>query len=403
MSDIHRPKKIHKTLVWGGWYGSRNIGDTAILLGIKELYKIINSDRHYYLGFLSTDVEYTNTNGVSGKRALLKSDLVKPWNWIKLFNIFRESDRVIISGGTPIFDFSHAIRTVYFFLPLLLKKPFIFFGIGVKPIKNWYGKIYVPFVLNRAGYLSTRDESSTKILKGLGINKITETADSAFFAPASSNDDLEKILKRYDIKLKDKLLVVTPRLMSPDKKRLYLDEDMSKEVIKQTPKKIAKAIDMVSGKFDKVVFIAMHYYGPDSDVELIKQIMSFSKSKNTVFIDEELRAEVAISLFKQAHLVLGMRLHSLLLSASMSTPMVGISYEQKVTDLFLRLKLNEYVVDLFNFTDSQLHDLLKNAEANHSKLQKHLSNRVKKLRELVMSEAQNVLKIDKNYAYNKKS
>ena len=402
MSDLHRPKKIHRTLVWGGWYGSRNVGDTAILLGIRELYKKINAGKHYYLGFLSTDVDYTSTNGVTGKRALLKSDVLKPWNFAKLVNNFREADRVIISGGTPIFDFSHKIRTVYFSLPVMFNKPFVLFGAGVKPIKSRYGKWYIPRTLKKADYISARDDGSAEILKGLGLDKTVKTADSAFFAPAADRETLEPVLERHGIKWSDKLLVVAPRLMSPDQKRLYLDEHMGKDVISETPKKMAAAIDKVAGKFDKVVFMAMHYYGPDSDYELIKETMGYTKSKKVVFIEEELRAETAIALFKHAHVVLAMRLHALLLSASMYTPMVGIAYEKKVKDLFKRLNSEKYVVDLFDFSAEGLTKVLEDATANHDTQSKHLEKRVTELRELILKDARKVLAIGDEYSDIKK-
>ena len=398
MSDLHRPKKIHRTLVWGGWYGSRNIGDTAILLGIRELYSQINQGKHYYLRYLSTDPDYTNTNGVTGARALLKSDILKPWNFIRLFNEFRTVDRVIISGGTPIFDFSHAIRSLYMRLPVLLGKPFILFGAGVKPINSSYGKRYIPSVLNKARYVSVRDEGSYNILKGLGVNGVVKTADSAFFAPHSSREALEEVLNRHKIKWDDKLLVVAPRLMSADKKRLYLDEDMGSDVVSETPKKMADAIDAIADKFDKVVFMAMHYYGPDSDVELIKETIGYTKSKNVMFLSEELRPDVGIALLKHAHLTFAMRLHALLLSASMYTPMVGIAYETKVKDLFKRLKLEENVVDLFDFDTEELTNTLLNALKKRDQQHKHLEKRVTTLRELVLKDARNVLKIDASYS-----
>jgi polysaccharide pyruvyl transferase WcaK-like protein len=388
--------------VWGGWYGSRNIGDTAILLGIRELYKKINAGKHYYIGFLSTDVDYTSTNGVSGKQALVKSDLLKPWKYGRLIQVFNEADRVIISGGTPIFDFSHKIRTFYFLLPVMLKKPFILFGAGVKPIKSWYGRKYIPFTLKRAEYVSTRDDGSTEILKDMGVDT-AKTADSAFFAPAASRETLDPVLEKYGIKWGEKILVVAPRLMSPDKKRLYLDEDMGKDVITETPKKIAKAIDNVAGKFDKVVFMAMHYYGPDSDYELIKETMALTKTKKKVFIEEELRAEIAIALFKHARIVLAMRLHALLLSASMCTPMVGVAYEQKVQDLFKRLEMEPYVTDMFTFSAKDLTTILEDADKNHAKLSKHLEKRVTQLRELILKDARKVLRIGDEYSDKQKS
>jgi polysaccharide pyruvyl transferase WcaK-like protein len=398
MSDKHRPEKIHKTLIWGGWYGSRNIGDTAILLGIKELYKSINFDRHYYLGYLSTDPDYTNTNGATGERALLKSDLLKPWNYFKVLSIFNSADRVIISGGTPIFDFSHKIRSMYMFLPILMRKQFMLFGAGVKPINSTYGKWYIPKVLNKASYVSTRDTGSTKILKGLGVDQPVMTADSAFFAKPSNMEDLLLLLGRHNIKESEKLLVVAPRLMSADKKRLYLDEDMGSDVISEVPKKMAESIDKVAGKFDKIVFMAMHYYGPDSDVELIKETLSYVKTKKAIFMNEELRPDVAIKLFEHSRVVLAMRKHALLLSASMATPIVGVSYEQKVTDLFERLEIKNNVLDMFNFTADQLTATLETTIKQRDEQHKTLLKTVSKLRQLVTNDAKKILRIDEEFS-----
>ena len=139
MSDIHRPANVSSCLIWGGWYGSRNIGDTAILLGLKELIKRVNTDHEVYIRALSTDIDYTCTHGVTGVRALIKSDVFRIWPWFNLMRAFRNSDKIIISGGTPVFDSAHAIRTLYLLLPILFQRPFVVFGAGIKPIQSWYG------------------------------------------------------------------------------------------------------------------------------------------------------------------------------------------------------------------------------------------------------------------------
>ena len=58
MSDLHRPTHVPSFLVWGGWYGSRNIGDDAILLGLKELIQRVNRGRDLYIRALTTDAAY---------------------------------------------------------------------------------------------------------------------------------------------------------------------------------------------------------------------------------------------------------------------------------------------------------------------------------------------------------
>jgi polysaccharide pyruvyl transferase WcaK-like protein len=395
MVNLHRPKHILSYLIWGGWYGSRNIGDSAILLGLKELIHNVNKGKEVYIRVLSTDVDYTSTHGVTGKRALIKSDIFKILPWFNIIQVFRESDRVIISGGTPIFDFSHAIRTLYFFLPIVFRKPYYFFGIGVKPIKSFYGKKYIPYVLRKSKHISVRDEGSQDILRELGLpnDKINLTADSALFAKPASQDEINSVLRHYDIKENESTLIIAPRFLSSERKKLYLQEHMDLNTIQSTPSKIANTVNAINNKFDKIIFFAMHYYGPDSDVPLIKEIISHCNSKKIIFINEGLHPRIAIGILQKATLVIGMRLHSLILSASMGTPAVAISYEQKVNDFMKRINLNEYCIDLFDFSANDLIKKVNKALNNQTSIRQRLEQKVNHLRVLATKDAKMVLKV----------
>ena len=396
MSNPHRPKYVPSCLIWGGWYGSRNIGDTAILLGLKELIQSVNKNIDVYIRALSTDIDYTSTNGVTGEPALIKSDVLRPWTWIRILNIFRKPDKIIVSGGTPVFDHSHAIRTLYLLLPVLFRKPFVIFGAGIKPIKNWYGRRYIPYFLKKAEYVSVRDDNSKDILCDLGVKNVSLTADSAFFARPAQRNEIDGFLTKYGVGPQESLLVVTPRLLSTHRKQLYLEEQMDGDVIEQTPQKIAKALSIIAPKFDRVILMAMHFYGPDSDVPLIKEIMQLTTAPNTLFLDRELRPEIAIALFQRAHIVLGMRLHSLLLALSMETPTVGIAYERKVTELFKRLHLPEQCLDLFDFSAEDIVMKLERTLKDHEKTTSHIRARVSELRERILESAKEALVVKEN-------
>lgn len=393
MTDIHRPPEVSSFLIWGGWYGSRNIGDTAILLGLKELIYRVNERDSTYVRALSTDPDYTCTNGVTGEKALLESDLLRPWAWLRILRIFAKPDRVIVSGGTPVFDSSHAIRTLYLALPLLFRTPFVVFGAGVKPLTSWYGRRSIPFFLERADAVTVRDAPSLSILRGLGLEGVELTADSAFFARPSSVEEVDELLAGYGVGEDESILLVAPRLLSQQRERFYLEERMGPDLIERTPTRIADALDRVSHRFDRVLLMAMHFHGPDSDVPIIRQILHHSSAPNTGFLDRELRPELAIALFRRASLVLGVRLHSLLLAASMCTPIVGIAYEEKVRGLHARLGLEEYCLDLSDFSADDLVRMLELALRERSALTERIERRVEELRSGIRKSAEKNLRI----------
>lgn len=393
MSDLHRPQHVPSVLIWGGWYGSRNIGDSAILLGLKELIREVNAGADVYVRALSTDVDYTSTHGVTGERALVKSEAIRPWAWLRVILSFWRPDRVVVSGGTPIFDSSHAIRTLYMLLPRVLRVPMVVFGAGVKPLVSWYGRRSIPLLLRGADYVSVRDADSLAILNGLGVPDVELSADSAFFATPAPASDVHKLLASYGIDSEESLMVVAPRLLSKERKRLYLEERMDDTLIANTPGQLASAIDSLAPRFDRVVLMAMHYYGPDSDVPIIRDIARRTVASNLTVIDRELRPEVAIALFRHARLVLGVRLHALLLAASMGTPVVGIAYERKVTSLFERLEMSEYCVNLFDLDEDELVSICMRALDEEGAIRQRLHQRVAELRQRVLESARVALQI----------
>ena len=393
MSDLHRPAHVPAFLVWGGWYGSRNIGDDAILLGLRELILRVNRGRDLYIRALTTDADQTSAFGVTGERALVKPELFQPWAWLRVLRTFARADRVIVSGGTPVFDSSHAIRTLYLTLPLLFGKPFVVFGAGVKPLRSAYGRAAVPRLLRHARYISVRDEDSRRILTELGVPNVQLTADSAFFAQPASDAAVTALLAGLGIGADESLLVVSPRLLSPERKRLYLQEAMDAALVRDTPGRIAAAVDRLAPRVGRVVVMAMHFHGPDSDVPIIREIMARVTARNVVFLDRELTPDVAIGLFRRARLVLAVRLHALLLSASMGTPVVGIAYEQKVRSLFGVLGLDDYCHDLFHLDPGALAATAERALGSEDAIRRHLQQRVGELRERVLRSAETALRL----------
>lgn len=393
MSDLHRPKHVPSFLIWGGWYGSRNIGDDAILLGLKELIQRVNRGRDFYIRALTTDADQTASLGVTGEPALVKPEALKPWAWLRVLRTFSRADRVVVSGGTPVFDSSHAIRTLYLSLPLLFRRPFVVFGAGVKPLQSGYGRRAIPFFLRRASFISVRDDDSRRILTELGVENVQLTADSAFFAPPADEASLNRLLSEYGIGTEESLLVVSPRLLSGERKRLYLQEQMDDRLIRETPGKIMRAIDGLASRFGRVVLMAMHFHGPDSDVPIIREILAGVRSKNVIFLDRELTPDIAIALFRRARLMLAVRLHALLLSASMGTPIVGVAYEQKVSSLFDVLGVGEYCHNLFDLDGDTLRATAEKALENEVALRRHLKDRVEALRERVLASAEAALRL----------
>ena len=315
-------------MVFGGWYGSGNAGDDAILIGIRNILSEVVPGVE--IAALSTDVDHTErTCGV--KAFPLKSPrefLAHPRRAIGEYReAFRWADICILSGGTPIYDYDHVSRIIHCGLPRLTKSELVSFGIGVKPVNSVTGKWIVRTLLGEAASISTRDRGSREELLSVGLKKDIEvTGDSALFLepqpPASRSFTEEKLTSE------SRLVAICPRSLSVDH-RAHYHTPLSDEIISQIRRNVATVGDHLSASGYHAVFIPFHGAPGDDDMAEISIIRGMMNEPSTV-IGSVLAPEVLAWLLGRMELVIGLRLHSLILAAMRGTPIVGVDYDPKI-------------------------------------------------------------------------
>jgi polysaccharide pyruvyl transferase WcaK-like protein len=165
-----------RILVYGGWFGSGNLGDEAILQGVKTIISKRLPDAE--LVALSTDPEYTQEKtGVQAEKIESPRSLLRHRS--RYLELFREADAHLLTGGTPFYDYGHLSRVIHMGLPALSKKQVYCFGVGSKSITTLIGREITRMLLKNAAIISTRDVLSKQILQlltGLMTKPITVTA-----------------------------------------------------------------------------------------------------------------------------------------------------------------------------------------------------------------------------------
>jgi len=315
-------------LIFGGWYGSGNLGDDAILIGIRNvLSEVIPGVK---IAALSTDINHTQR--VCGVKAFpLKSPrefLTHPRRATGEYReVFRWADTVILSGGTPIYDYDHLSRIIHCRLPKLTGSKLVCFGIGVKPVRSLTGKWITRTLLSQATAISTRERRSKEELRRLGLKKgIEVTGDSTLFLkprPPISESSAKEVLvsERPPVG-------ICPRSLSVDH-RAHYHAPLSTETISQIRRNLAKVGDHLSASGHHVVFIPFHCATGDDDMAEISLIRRMMKEPSTVLGSVRPPEEMAW-LLGRMELVIGLRLHSLILAAMSGTPIVGVDYDPKI-------------------------------------------------------------------------
>ncbi len=318
-------------VVFGGWFGSGNIGDDSILIGLRRVLNQVLPDMEIFA--MSSDPEQTRR--VCGVEAV---PLLSPLGLLRrngasleaYIDAFGGADACIVSGGTPIYDYGHASRLLHFGFPGVVGRSLFCFGIGVKPIKSGVGIALTRALVNRADLVSTRDYLSRDELVRIGVERqVAVTGDSALFlSPAGRSVGLRK-LSECGVEASEGIVAVCPRVLSSDHRSHY-HEPVSIEAIDDIRRALAMVADALIEDGLEVVFLPMHRVAPDDDLEEIGKIIGLMHGRAAVVVDVGMTPEEAMAVLGCVDLVIGLRLHSLILAAAQGVPVVGVDYDRKI-------------------------------------------------------------------------
>mgnify|MGYP006282563777 CR=1 FL=1 len=316
-------------LVYGGWFGSGNLGDEAILQGVKRIFD--NKIPDATLKALSIDQEYTfKSTGVRAER--IESPRTLLGNGKEYLKIFSEADAHLLSGGTPFYDYGHFSRFIHMMLPALKRKKVYCFGVGSKPITTLMGREITQMLLRNTAHISTRDRISRNILQqlmGRDMKPIEVTGDSAMMLPP------------FKTKRRKDLILFCPRRLVENHKGLY-HQEIDKTSINRIRHMQAIAADNLVKEGYRVSFVPFHTRPPDDDGEEIRIIHRLMKNSSEVLPRPGSVVE-ALGLLGEASLVVGLRLHSLILASIQGTPFTSIDYDIKIRGFMENMRSLNYL------------------------------------------------------------
>ena len=299
---------------------------------------------------------------------------------------FEWADACILTGGTPIYDYDHASRIIHCRLPRLLGKELICFGIGVKPVRSFHGKRIIRWLLENAAAVSTRDLGSERELRRMGLkDKISVTGDSALFLEPETMD--AETLEKMGLTSLDRPVAICPRALSPDH-RAHYHAPLTYATITKTRRNIAAAADWIAETGHDVVFIPMHQAQGDDDTAEITEIRGMMHQPSTVAAHPG-TPEKAMGILQGMELVLGLRLHSLILAAAAGVPIAGIDYDPKIRGFMERAGAGDYLTGVEDPPEALTRQMTK-AFDNRAHLKSKLRENCERMRALINRESQRI-------------
>ncbi len=314
-----------RLIAFGGWFGSGNVGDDAILIGFNNLAQQVSPG----CGVTALSIDPAQTRKVCGVPAI---DLVSLKDvrrrGAKYISTMLSADAAVMTGGTPFYDWDHLSRFLYGSVPLLLGIPLACFGVGSKAIKSLMGREVIRLLIRHSVRVSARDRASQTRLAEMCDVEVSLTGDSALFLEPEPPSVGRRLMESSGVE-GGPIAIVCPRALSTSYQAHYHDP-LDCDKIRLVRLGMARACDQLLASGHRVLLVPFHRSPTDNDLEEIREVLRFIEGPRPTILKKSITPSEAMSLLGEADVVVGLRLHSLILAASMGTPAVSVGYDEKV-------------------------------------------------------------------------
>ena len=254
-----------------------------------------------------------------------------------------DADLFILGGGELLKQYGSSDVSVLTWLgPLELAHemgvPTMTYAVGVSDRLSPRAEAVATEVLSKTDALLVRDQQSLDVLRRLGVPRASLTADPALLFPELHPED-----RRRPNPNEFKVSVFVNQWFVS---RSVVEDE---EQWKRFEKILAGCIDgLIETQKARVRFIPMLVGDPDEDDRAVaREIAGLARIRDSIEVMEgEVSPEELLALMSESSLVIGMRLHSLILATALGVPTVAIEYQSKVRRFCLSVGAPDWVVGI---------------------------------------------------------
>lgn len=331
-------------ILLSGYYGFDNAGDDAVLFAIVQALREMVKDAE--ITVLSNQPEKTAKEfGVNA---------VNRWGKKEIFRAVRNCDVLISGGGSLLQDVTSKNGILYYlgiiYLAQKLKKPVLIYAQGIGPVIYKRNRKLCGRILNKVSAITVRDGDSCKVLSAMNVKRPMDVVVDPVLGIDGENIDKalgETILAKAGWqKNGGKTLMVALRPWTGSEN--YIRE-------------VALCCDHFSARGWQVVFLPMHYGEDESIGKRTAEIMR----QKAIVLTENYSPIETMALLKSSDLVLGMRLHALIMASIFQKPMVALSYDPKINS-FMTNCGDHYC---YSVQSSDSAELIKGLESSYKAVQ----------------------------------
>ncbi len=292
-----------------GYHGYGNCGDEATLQAMTVNIRAMAEDVR--ITALSYKPELTKTE--------YNIESVQRFNALQVFKAIRRSD-IILSGGGTLLQDDTSTRSLLYYLSIIkaakiMRKRVMLYANGIGPVHGKINRKLIKYVVNSVDFITLRESMSAKDLEDLGVKKpeVHITADPAFTLKAADDKRISEIFDNEKIPLDKEIIGVSVRNWNGFGGEGYIE-------------KIAGVCDKLAREGKTILLIPMQF---PKDVPISKRLMGIMTEKSYILKNKYAPAEI-LGIIGKVHVMLSMRLHTLIFAGIKRVPMVGVIYASKV-------------------------------------------------------------------------
>lgn len=304
-----------------GYYGFGNLGDEAVLAGLLHGLR----QAGYTGGVVAMSAAPALTECEHGVAAVLRTHLPAVWRALRRARVF------VLGGGSLLQDTTSARSIVYYLgVHTLARRAgcrIAWIGQGIGPLQRGWARRWTAHAARQAAIVVVRDPLSEQLLHQLGVPQVQLGADLSFLLPEADTARGWQILQQLGVEQGEMVVAFAPRQWTGGQTSLV-------EPLRQIARYVQKAWGA------QVLLLPMQ---PSHDRVLVEEIAA--GLSGAIVLSEPLRVREVQAVLSCCGLVVGMRLHALILSAASGVPALALSYDPKVRAFWEQVEPRD-VVDL---------------------------------------------------------
>lgn len=342
--DVSGASPVARRVAICGYYGFGNAGDELILAAILGEFRALRAG----LAFTVISGDPASTAAGHGVDAVHWQDLPA------IVELVRRADLVLVGGGGLFQEYAgidpesllsadHYSLTYYAepaILGALLGRPVMLYAVGVGPLYSEHGRRIVRAACEAADVVTLRDEESLSLVASLGVDpaRLRLTADPAWALPVPGAGAFPAALEAALPSGAGPLVGVALRPWAVGVSPWSREQE------------IASALDaLVEARGARLLFVPFQEAGraAEDDAAAAERVLGRMRHRaRAAALPQGVAPGALGAVLARCDLVLGMRLHALVLAASAGVPAVALSYDPKVAAAMRQLGAGEHAVEL---------------------------------------------------------